>query len=949
MFLRQFFRHTSTSTLMPPPQPFFTSRISGFVCRSCLSQLRKSHRPRIPWLVRSSTSSGPSRKKAPKGKIESATPFIKYFEEDSEGRRREIRDEEHAENAAILESLEERMRIMEEAGEDFGEEIKELEEEYAKYGTISLGDEQEGGLEEGEFRPEDLLKQSLQDFELSQGMKASLEEMKSQMANASQLGSLSQEERMKLRERLLKGIAGGTFVVFDQVLSLTFPAAPRTLPNPTPPSGQSSLVLNTMTDVSAEAKVSRSRYINADLFPEVYHRHIQSLNAIMLKAPKILPQGPKPLSDLRKQAWRSYLMCRKTFVSSPDNIPLRFWSMLWNILVDEQRMNQDRMAHINYLGADMLATGIPLNGSQMMLYIEACFLEGDRHIAFEMWKNAEASLGSEKNILRDYWRFGIWMLCEFGQVEGALQAAATFLDITKEAADLRVFVPIIEACLAAQGSLGKQRAWALYIRMKVNIGPEMTMEDYDSVIAIFLKANQPDLALGVFKDMMLTGEVPSGIEDSAALYKKATGFKDKLGMTTIDKSELKWENSRALATLPSKFNNKYFFGKWIKKLIGDGELDAAKKVLDLMHDRGICPDAKYMNGLIGALYRTKSVKNQTLADDMAWRMIAARLEFVEQRDLHNQLTYPLRPVEGEEKKGLRNLILTPNATIETFSILIQQYRQRQKQELLVDLFNTLKKAQIPPSTFFMNQMIMVDTKSHQSQWAWDTYTTLVKTHGVRPDFSTYNHLWNMMKKEVDPVYGSKQSRLFTTCRTLFLEMIRHVSDLKRKETMPRELYEHIILGFSLAGDQVGTALALRALQKLFNMYPTEDTVRTVVIQLSRFRMRSEVGKRPRRMGLNRATKNRIAQVTEVLAAFKDKRVEILSEQGIDFEQLHKQEKLEESLIMLSSLLRYVYLTKVSDLDPKLGALNEITKAAAEGMGVPNCDPWVESISLKRLG
>jgi hypothetical protein len=170
-------------------------------------------------------------------------------------------------------------------------------------------------------------------------------------------------------------------------------------------------------------------------------------------------------------------------------------------------------------------------------------------------------------------------------------------------------------------------------------------------------------------------------------------------------------------------------------------------------------------------------------------------------------------------------------------------------------------------------------------------------------------------------------------------MVKRAPDLNRGDKMPRDLYDEVILCFSLAEDQVGTAVALRALQRLFNLYPTEKTVRTVVLQLARLRLRNAAGSRPRRLDLNKATQARIAQVTEVLAAFKDQRTEELLNHGIKFEELPEEAKLEESLLLLSNLLRYVYQAKMNGLEAP--SASEMSKLTAEQMGVPECDPWAE--------
>lgn len=691
-------------------------------------------------------------------------------------------------------------------------------------------------------------------------------------------------------------------------------------------------------DLTPMLNQSTSVVVNPALYPEAFRRRIQSLNTALRLASKRIQDGEKIVPEIQKQAWKAYLLCRSVLVAEPTDIPFGVWTTLWKIFSDEQRANLDRLSHINYLGGDMVDAGIPLDPEQQLLYMEACFIERDHKAAIEMWENARDSMGNDKDIVRDYWKLGIQMFCQSGNIKQALQTASFLLNTTDDVTDCRMLLPIIEACLKLPTDAEKHIAWALYIRLRAILGPEMNMDDYDAVTSIFLAANQPDLALGAFKDMMLTGSKSAAGQDSTALYHNITGFADGLDLVTINNTELKWEDSRTLAKLPSQFNNKFFFGKWIKKLIGDGELNAAKKVLDLMIDRGIYPDAKHMNGLVGALYRTGTVRDQTIAEDLAWKMIATRIQFVEQRAVQRELEGPLRTVKVGGRDGHKTLFLAPRATIETFSILVQQYRRRQKQDRLVDLFRTLKRAQIPPNTIFMNQLIMVDTKSHQSQWAWDTYLSLVDTHGVIPDFETFEFLWHLMKKATDPV--SKGShRPFATCRSLFAEMVSRKSDLNRGGKIHRELYDEIILCFSLAEDQVGSAVALRALQRLFNMYPNEKTVRTIVLQLSRLRLRNAAGSRPRRLDLNKATKARIAQVTEVLAAFKDQRTEELLQHGIKFEELPEEAKLEESLLLLSSLLRYVYESKMSGLDAP--SASEVSRLTAEQMGVPDCDPWTE--------
>lgn len=646
-------------------------------------------------------------------------------------------------------------------------------------------------------------------------------------------------------------------------------------------------------------------------------------------------------STLRRTLWKSYLMCRTTGVfSEPGKIPPGVWSGLWRILSSDDPENLERMAHIKYLGEDMYKAGVPMDASQRLLYIEATFIEGDRNQAIAEWERAGGSEIENLSKSKEHWELGVRMFCQIDQIDRALQAAETLLQSSDDPDTYRILIPIIQASLTSKDESAVQLAWALYIRLRVNIGSAVTMEDYDAVTSMFLAANQPDLALAAFKDMMLTGDAATTQQDSTQLYKATTGMENGLSSVNIGGGELNWSNSRTLSALPKKFRNKFFFGSWIKKLIGEGDLDAAKKVFDLMQDHRILPDPKHMNGLIGAWFREGTEKCRILAEDTAWRMIKARLDFVGERNLRYQMDGPIRVVETAGLEDNKSLFFTPHATIETFSILIQQYRRRQKHEQMSELFDALRKAQISPSTYFMNELLLIDTKAQRKDWVWQTYTSMTEKQGVRPDFETYTILWQNMKKHLDPVVGSKPNlnpSNFTTHRRLFAQMVERKPILTRKESLPRELYDLIITCFSYAQDQAGTAVALRALERQFNMFPREDTARTIVLQLARLGLVNEHGGKPRRLNLNNGiTQERISNVTKVLQAFKKQRVEALQQQGISFEKLQGDAKLEETLVLLSDLLRYAAHARN---DGKEYSVSEASKQAAQKMGVPDCAPW----------
>jgi pentatricopeptide repeat protein len=594
------------------------------------------------------------------------------------------------------------------------------------------------------------------------------------------------------------------------------------------------------------------------------------------------------------------------------------------------------MRRIKVLGEDISSAGIHLDPPRRLLYIESIFISGDRNIALREWKAAE-HLQKDQTYFQNHCELGVRMYSQVGNVNQALRVAERCLQNSQDPSHFRILLPIIQASLNSKEGYPVQLAWALYIRMRSHLGAQMMMEDYDTVTSMFLIANQPDLALGAFTDMMLTGSSSAVEQDSTAQYRKAAGVKH-LNSIAVQNRELKWENSRVFTKLPARFNNRFFFGSWLKKLIGEGKLDAAKQVFDHMQARRIKPDSKHMNGLIGAWLRQGTEGTRILAEDMAWTMIQSRIDFVKSREAAYNLIAPLQVIETYDRRSSKSLTLIPSATSETFAILIEQYRRRQKPELVVDLCKALRNARIRPSTYFMNELLLCDSRAHRLGWVWDTYYSLSKETGVRPDFDTYEILWTLIKKVSAHTHAaSKQSTSFPPCRRLFADMVERGS----KDDLPREIYNLVILSFSLTLDQAGTAVALRALQRNFGMYPDEETAHIIVKQLARLGLTNELGDTPRRLNLRSSeTRKRIHNVTRILEKFRVQRVEVLAEQGIVFDELKGDAKAEEFLLLLSDLLRYVAQARIAAEQRHNFNAAIASKTAAEQMGVPDCVPWL---------
>jgi hypothetical protein len=342
-----------------------------------------------------------------------------------------------------------------------------------------------------------------------------------------------------------------------------------------------------------------------------------------------------------------------------------------------------------------------------------------------------------------------------------------------------------------------------------------------------------------------------------------------------------------------------------------------------------------MNGLIGAWLREGTESYRIKAENLAWKMIQARLEFVRERDL-DSFKFPLRSVKSYGKNGNHRPNQTPLATMETFTILLQNYRRRRKYQEFMGLFDAVTESKLPVDTRFINELLWIDSKAANNRnWVWQTYKSLMGSNATSPDFVTYTILWQNMKKQEDPVTGKRMRSSpdqFTTCRLLFKDMVERTHALKIKQPMPADLYDLIILCFCYAKDIPGTAIALRTLQQEFHLYPNVKTAQVLIGALARSDVFIQMDER-RRQPVHVSARQRIANVTRIFGSLKDQRNDGLRDQGLSPDELVADVKQEEGLGLLLDLLHLAYRTQGTVGTTRNPEWKDAIIDAAKGMGV----------------
>ncbi|CAG8982662.1 hypothetical protein HYALB_00006060 [Hymenoscyphus albidus] len=924
---------------MPPPRPLLPTRTPGYICRSCLLRLDapRRQRPPPPWLLRNVTNGSgnpPPESVIRRSAEDKPTIHVRYFEETPDGDRREVSGDPEE---ALLDSMRPEL-------DDLDKRNQEI------LGRDGVADEDmEDAIQSKIDQEEDT-----RDITIANN---DLESLISRVRAISDKEVITREDRWKIREILFniqpnehiqrkKDFGLDPEDVPPHPSNFIFPdTAPTITSTPEPKTSMLARIKKVLTRDATTTPTLEFSQQNIQKFPESFWGHLKSLKASLRSASENPATAKVDIKIFKRQVrkvWRNYLMCRSALVHFPHLVPRSVWEVLLDILSSINGTDYlDRMMHIKYIGDDCRRARVHMTFDQRMIYIEALIVQGipeDRDVALMVWETSKAAALRNQSA-RIYYELGVKVFCHRAELDRALQTAETLLESwDDDVTAYRVLLPIIQTHLAIGSDPAIQTAWGLYLRLKFHMGSRIDITDYDAVGLAFLEANQADLALASFRDMMLT---PKEARRGPRACDASTGL-----------VKLSHFNPRSLATLPPEFNNKYFFGSWMKRLIGQGEIGAAKRVLDITFERGIRPDSRHVNGIIGAWMREGTRPSQRMAEDMAWRMINTRLTYIRNRNgkrasLTNELEGALRTIQTHSKPDTKGLAQMPAATIETFSILVNRYRRQDRTEDLESLFETLRKAEVQPNTYFMNELLQMDSNIKRGDWAWNTYINLTRHSGVKPDYRTFTTLWHHSCKVSRGVVKRGEAKVTTypLPSIIFREMFKHREVLLRKpeEPFPRELYDYIIYSFSLKEDQAGTAVAFMALKKYFNASVAEETARTVILQLTRLGQKNEGGYKTRRLGLRKAaTRRRMANVSKLFMEFKQKRDKLLLARGISYEDLSYEGKMEEARIVLSDLLRYAFETGIESEGREILTAPEVSKRVAGNMGVPDCAVWSTS-------
>lgn len=512
----------------------------------------------------------------------------------------------------------------------------------------------------------------------------------------------------------------------------------------------------------------------------------------------------------------SYFVQARSVLSDPQRlVPNNAWNELWAIFSWESDRNPHRMAHVLGLCHAMEAYGVQLSDEQQLLQIEAAYSEGYENVAIENWKRLSATFGGSTSSAMAFWELGVRLWSRQGNIERAERACQAVLDraSTSTPVDSRVLLHLIRAYASTSDLADAEKGFRLYRRMRdlaAELDKPMGIDDYDDVISIFLTTGHTDYAMYAFTDMIYSGTV----------------------------------NLYGNKKLPSSLKNSFFFGKWLKRLIGARDLDGAYKVLVYMQGNGVMAASVQVNGLIGAWLRSRTAENRKKAELLAWSMIQARRAFVELRQRERSIEWPVRlydsrPNDSERKGDELDYTMVPRATVETFILLAENYRERGLFHRLEELFVAYKECEMGGDAMMMNELIMAAVAQGDAAKARELYDLMVHEHGILPNTDTYAVLFKSLPvntlrgRQLHQISPERTAESESQARAFFRDMISSTGlHLRRSRhgELSEEQVKLILHSFRKCADWVGLIVALVCLRDLMRFRITRNVLLEMIAE-----------------------------------------------------------------------------------------------------------------------
>ncbi|KAL1631381.1 hypothetical protein SLS54_000140 [Diplodia seriata] len=600
-----------------------------------------------------------------------------------------------------------------------------------------------------------------------------------------------------------------------------------------------------------------------------------------------------------KALWRLYIKLQLISPKFLRALSSDAWDLLWRTQSLRTLAEPKVATHLTQLVEDMQATGRVVNFEQRLVYIETLFGQGAREAAIEKWQQGyrtESGSRTGDSYRSEYLELGVRIHAVAGDVTRAQELLAD-LFASHPVPNPRLILYVFAACLQApdEGDKHAKQAWALYLHLKDLLGDSMAVKDFEKCYTGFLKAGYSGHAFGVFRDLM-SAEALRGSEGHKANASILKGYND-LAAVLDSEDQLNELFLTGLSSMPQIHQNKFFFGKWINKLIAAGDVDSAVRVYELMFERDVQPQARHLNALIGGWIQSGDPSNIDKAENLALQMVVKRITTVRRRK--GLVTSPPRDLSAKlrppPKLFLRRTL--PPATSDTFGFLRQIYLQRNDRTKLESLCTwQVLHAELRTHTEVLNKQLSFYLQRGYLSDVWRTFKHEVllrpspKVKPTRPDIGTFALLWEASHFKQRTLGRSTPYELRSP-RTSFPPptiILRHTLAWSRSNTpaarndLPAlsrsRIPNHIVATYAAWNDLAGCLVALHVLHRRLRSPVTQRTIALLARALARLGfppadVRSRSPLRRRQLNASAGVHHNLDKVLQALRALFQRRLD----------------------------------------------------------------------------
>ncbi|RMZ78508.1 hypothetical protein DV737_g3815, partial [Chaetothyriales sp. CBS 132003] len=695
---------------------------------------------------------------------------------------------------------------------------------------------------------------------------------------------------------------------------------------------------------------------------------IRQFNHALLVAKKKRTDGD---ATAHVSLWKCYLRCQQKIPGFSAFVNEDVWQFLWQ----SQVKTYAKTKHIIVLANDMMVADVQLSPAQLLDFIDALHATRDTASAIQEWEKAKKTVADkagetdafkalallDHGLATRFWATGVQLYAAVGRPAKAETIAFKSLASRPEAVRsssqaCSILVDVMRAWAHSQRTDADVKLWSCYMLVRRTLTGQIT--------SVLLQTGRTNMALAVFRDMLAAHSGSQALLSSSLDQQVSNAITSVQG-TAAAESIINRIGLTALLGLPSRFKNKFFFGAWIKWLLGQGNISDAAMVVELMQEYGVRPDARHLNGIIGAWLRDGSAAARAKAEQMAWAMIHARIDL--QPLTIDEDVEPNATVERLPPFLQRNM---PPATIETFSLLLLRYTRASDVARATQLTDIMVgPAAIAPNSFILNHWLRLSLRASDLDAMVARYMST--KFDIAADLETFVILWDGCRRNLDRG-RDVHSKDYLTPRQLFLEMttwfaslppqkqaaVRHAfagpPDVAPTEESYGQLYEQIIRCFCFRNDLRGIYIVLDQLHKLFGQLPHESIAGMVVMHVARSMPRElKRGRRPalkRRDEAYRAALSTMIAIMDRLMTVKGGQLAAKAEQdasvdgtetsklaaarvveelGEDESVVQRQARLDAMKTFVMLVLRRVGMVQGREED---GLVNSMVETAREMMG-----------------